>query len=174
MSVILILIVASLTMALIFLGGFIWSVRSGQYEDTVTPSMRVLMEESGGGNPDLPSNSRLPLTLTLSRRERLHEPPRLTNGDPEPRTVAGRVTPGAPPPRSTKPGAHGVTRPTQHFMDREGPSSAADLSDARNLQDRRTIPPVPCAATGRAHGGAGEPCEVKASKFPLNCDQTKK
>jgi len=46
MSVILILIVASLTIALVFLGSFIWSVRSGQYEDTVTPSWRILTDES--------------------------------------------------------------------------------------------------------------------------------
>lgn len=45
MSVMLILILASLAMALLFLGGFIWSVRSGQYEDTSTPSMRVLLDE---------------------------------------------------------------------------------------------------------------------------------
>lgn len=45
MSVMLILIIASLAMALLFLGSFIWSVRSGQYEDTNTPSMRVLMDE---------------------------------------------------------------------------------------------------------------------------------
>jgi cbb3-type cytochrome oxidase maturation protein len=45
MSVILILILASLAMALLFLGGFIWSVRSGQYDDTNTPSMRVLMDD---------------------------------------------------------------------------------------------------------------------------------
>ena len=47
MSVILILILASLTMALLFLGGFIWAVRSGQFEDTCTPSMRVLTDEPG-------------------------------------------------------------------------------------------------------------------------------
>lgn len=47
MSVIVILILASLTVALLFLGGFIWSVRSGQYEDTSTPSMRVLLDEPG-------------------------------------------------------------------------------------------------------------------------------
>ena len=45
MSVIPILIVASLTMALLFLGAFIWSVRSGQFDDTTTPSMRVLADE---------------------------------------------------------------------------------------------------------------------------------
>jgi cbb3-type cytochrome oxidase maturation protein len=52
MSVIFILILASLTMALLFLGGFIWAVRSGQFEDTHTPSMRVLTDEPGnrGGN----------------------------------------------------------------------------------------------------------------------------
>ncbi|HLP76775.1 MAG TPA: cbb3-type cytochrome oxidase assembly protein CcoS [Candidatus Paceibacterota bacterium] len=47
MSVVLILIIVSLTMALLFLGGFIWAVRSGQFEDTLTPSMRVLADEGG-------------------------------------------------------------------------------------------------------------------------------
>ena len=45
MSVIVILILASLTVALLFLAGFVWAVRSGQYEDTLTPSLRVLSEE---------------------------------------------------------------------------------------------------------------------------------
>jgi len=47
MSVILILIIASVLMATLFLLGFIWSVRSGQYEDTTTPSLRVLMDGEG-------------------------------------------------------------------------------------------------------------------------------
>lgn len=46
MSVILILILASLAMALLFLGGFIWAVRSGQFEDTLTPALRVLTDET--------------------------------------------------------------------------------------------------------------------------------
>ena len=45
MSVILILIIASVLMATLFVCGFIWSVCSGQYEDTTTPSMRVLVDE---------------------------------------------------------------------------------------------------------------------------------
>ncbi len=49
MSVILILILASLTIALVFLGGFIWAVKSGQFEDTCTPGMRVLGEEKAEG-----------------------------------------------------------------------------------------------------------------------------
>jgi cbb3-type cytochrome oxidase maturation protein len=48
MNVILILILASLAMALLFLGGFIWAVRSGQFEDTLTPSMRILTDETSG------------------------------------------------------------------------------------------------------------------------------
>ena len=46
MSVVIILIVASLAVALLFLAGFVWAVRSGQYEDTLTPSLRVLAEDS--------------------------------------------------------------------------------------------------------------------------------
>ena len=46
MSVVIILILASLGVALLFLAGFVWAVRSGQYEDTVTPSLRVLAEDS--------------------------------------------------------------------------------------------------------------------------------
>ena len=45
MSVVIILMLASLTVALLFLAGFVWAVRSGQYEDTLTPSMRVLAED---------------------------------------------------------------------------------------------------------------------------------
>ena len=45
MSVILILILVSLALAVAFLLGFIWAVRSGQYEDTFTPSLRILTEE---------------------------------------------------------------------------------------------------------------------------------
>ena len=45
MSVILILILASLALAAAFLACFIWAVRSGQFEDTHTPSMRVLLDD---------------------------------------------------------------------------------------------------------------------------------
>jgi cbb3-type cytochrome oxidase maturation protein len=56
MSVVIILIVASLAVALLFLAGFIWAVRSGQYEDTLTPSLRVLAEDDfiRAGNKAVP------------------------------------------------------------------------------------------------------------------------
>jgi cbb3-type cytochrome oxidase maturation protein len=54
MSVILILILASLAVALAFLAGFIWAVKSGQFEDTCTPAMRILSEDEAGkqGSPE--------------------------------------------------------------------------------------------------------------------------
>lgn len=53
MGVIVILLLASLVMGTTFLVLFVRAVRSGQYEDTVTPAMRVLADdEPGGGSSD--------------------------------------------------------------------------------------------------------------------------
>ncbi len=45
MSVLFILMMASLAVALVFLIAFLWSVHSGQFDDTGTPPMRVLGED---------------------------------------------------------------------------------------------------------------------------------
>ncbi|MBA4148452.1 MAG: cbb3-type cytochrome oxidase assembly protein CcoS [Verrucomicrobia bacterium] len=45
MIVIILLIPLSVLIAAGFLTAFIWAVRSGQYEDTCTPSMRLLMDD---------------------------------------------------------------------------------------------------------------------------------
>jgi len=45
MTAIIVLIVCSLIVALGFLFGFIWSVKRGQYDDTVTPSIRILFDD---------------------------------------------------------------------------------------------------------------------------------
>jgi len=47
MAVLLILILASLAIAGMFLTGFIWAVRAGQFDDTCTPSLRLLAEDDG-------------------------------------------------------------------------------------------------------------------------------
>lgn len=44
MSVLFILIGASIIVALGFLIAFIWSVKTGQYEDDYTPSVRMLFD----------------------------------------------------------------------------------------------------------------------------------
>ena len=51
MSVILLLIPLSVVIAAAFLAAFIWAVRSGQFEDTCTPSMRLLIDERQPGEP---------------------------------------------------------------------------------------------------------------------------
>ena len=45
MNIILFLMLASLVVAALFLGGFIWAVRAGQFEDTGTPPLRILAED---------------------------------------------------------------------------------------------------------------------------------
>lgn len=50
MSVLILLILASLIVALGFLGAFIWSVRAGQYEDDYTPSIRMLLDDETNSN----------------------------------------------------------------------------------------------------------------------------
>ena len=64
MSVILILILASLGLATAFLGGFIWAVKSGQFEDTCTPSMRILTEEESGKKTSTTLNQSSTINLT--------------------------------------------------------------------------------------------------------------
>jgi len=44
MIIIALLIAISLTIALGFLGVFIWNLKSGQYDDTYTPSIRMLFD----------------------------------------------------------------------------------------------------------------------------------
>ena len=45
MYVMFVLMAASLTASLIFLGAYIWSVKSGQFEDKYTPSVRMLFDD---------------------------------------------------------------------------------------------------------------------------------
>jgi cbb3-type cytochrome oxidase maturation protein len=45
MSVVFVLVFAAIIMAGAFLIAFIWSVKNGQYEDTYTPSVRMLFDD---------------------------------------------------------------------------------------------------------------------------------
>jgi len=44
MSAIIILLIASISVAGLFLVAFIWSVRSGQYDDEFSPPQRILFD----------------------------------------------------------------------------------------------------------------------------------
>jgi cbb3-type cytochrome oxidase maturation protein len=45
MSVILILLIASISVAGIFLFAFLWGVKSGQFEDDYSPASRILFDD---------------------------------------------------------------------------------------------------------------------------------
>jgi len=45
MNIMFLLIGASLLAAMVFLFLFIWAVKSGQYDDTYTPSVRILFDD---------------------------------------------------------------------------------------------------------------------------------
>jgi cbb3-type cytochrome oxidase maturation protein len=45
MGIIVLLISISLTIAVLFLLVFYWSMKSGQYDDTYTPSIRMLFDD---------------------------------------------------------------------------------------------------------------------------------
>lgn len=45
MSVIIILLIASISVAALFLVAFIWSVKNGQFRDEVSPAVRILFDD---------------------------------------------------------------------------------------------------------------------------------
>ncbi len=45
MSIIYVLLAISVTVALVFLVAFLFSVKKGQYDDTYTPSVRMLFDD---------------------------------------------------------------------------------------------------------------------------------
>lgn len=63
MSVIIILVIIGIVVAGIFLGGFIWAVKSGQYDDMYSPSVRILFDndtdsdEEAENEPDNSQNT---------------------------------------------------------------------------------------------------------------------
>ena len=50
MSVLFIMIGASLILALGFLGAFFWAIRKRQFDDTYTPSVRMLFDDNKSEN----------------------------------------------------------------------------------------------------------------------------
>lgn len=53
MSVILILLLASISVAALFLGAFLWSVKTGQYNDEISPPLRILLETPISSEPSV-------------------------------------------------------------------------------------------------------------------------
>ena len=75
MSVILVLIGASLFVAIGFLLAFIWAVKDGQYDDKYTPSVRMLFDDETADDGKMKGNGKevKPLTGSQSGAENLSE-----------------------------------------------------------------------------------------------------
>lgn len=69
MSVIYVLLAISISVALVFFAAFIFSVKRGQYDDSYTPSVRMLFEDEL--LPDLdknkPENKEIKLTKSTNQ-----------------------------------------------------------------------------------------------------------
>jgi cbb3-type cytochrome oxidase maturation protein len=57
MGVIVLLIVACIIFAAGFLAAFLWAVKSGQFDDPYTPSMRILLDDTIENTDKLNSHS---------------------------------------------------------------------------------------------------------------------
>jgi cbb3-type cytochrome oxidase maturation protein len=71
MSVIYVLLTISIAVAVIFFAAFIISVKSGQYDDSYTPSVRILFDDELVAQKDLKSIPDEKNELPISKRKQL-------------------------------------------------------------------------------------------------------
>jgi len=57
MSVIILLVIIGIVVAGLFLGGFIWAVKSGQYDDMYSPSVRILFDNDNPSEDNIIDDS---------------------------------------------------------------------------------------------------------------------
>lgn len=67
MSIIYMLLAISVVVALVFFIAFIFSVKKGQYDDTYTPSVRMLFEDEIVKNTSEPSKTKQQKTNQIKR-----------------------------------------------------------------------------------------------------------
>jgi cbb3-type cytochrome oxidase maturation protein len=58
MNIFYLLIGVSLFAALIFLGAFIWAVKNGQFDDSKTPSIRILFDDERPDESNTDNNNK--------------------------------------------------------------------------------------------------------------------
>ncbi|WP_421805813.1 cbb3-type cytochrome oxidase assembly protein CcoS [Flagellimonas sp.] len=69
MSVIYVLLAISITVAVVFFIAFVFSVKSGQYDDTYTPSVRMLFEDEVVRNKDKSNSNKKEIKQTKSTNQ---------------------------------------------------------------------------------------------------------
>lgn len=73
MTIIYMLLTISLFVAIIFFALFIFSVKEGQYDDTYTPSVRMLFEDELV-KEDAETKNEAPKTLPANKKKKLTNP----------------------------------------------------------------------------------------------------
>jgi len=71
MSVIYLLLTISIVVALVFFVAFIISVRSGQYDDSYTPSVRMLFEDEVIKTNAENSDAKIEKSIQLNKKQKL-------------------------------------------------------------------------------------------------------
>jgi cbb3-type cytochrome oxidase maturation protein len=71
MSVIYLLLAISIVVALVFFAAFIISVRSGQYDDSYTPSVRMLFEDELIKTKSAKSDPKIKKSIQLNKKQNL-------------------------------------------------------------------------------------------------------
>ena len=69
MSVIYVLLTISITVAIVFFVAFVFSVKSGQYDDTYTPSVRMLFEDEVIKDKDKSNSNKKEIKQTKSTNQ---------------------------------------------------------------------------------------------------------
>ena len=67
MSVIYVLLAISITVAIVFFIAFVFSVKSGQYDDTYTPSVRMLFEDEVVKNEKVSDSDKIKQTKSTNQ-----------------------------------------------------------------------------------------------------------
>ena len=71
MSVIYLLLTISIVVALVFFAAFIIAVRSGQYDDSYTPSVRMLFEDEVIKTKAENSDAKIEKSIQLNKKQKL-------------------------------------------------------------------------------------------------------
>lgn len=71
MSVIYLLLTISIVVALVFFAAFIISVRSGQYDDSYTPSVRMLFEDEVVKKTTIEPDTKIKKSIQLNKKQKL-------------------------------------------------------------------------------------------------------
>lgn len=72
MSVILLLLLASISVAALFLAAFLWSVKTGQYDDEISPPLRMLLDAPPLQSVIEPTDNNLSQPISLSTQQTLN------------------------------------------------------------------------------------------------------